>query len=432
MNKTVRKWVLILAMGMLYASLYLLPYIRYVFYDALVAASGFTNTQLGMTMTLAMTCGFILTPFSGWLADRFKLKTQMLAAGIIHVVITFVYPSVITSFPLTMLIWALTSITGVLFFWSQVFKMVRLVGARDNTGTRTFGIFEGSIGIWSMTFSMIALAVYASMEAADNVAALKAAIYFYGFMTLLGTILVFFFYDKSYEEGRTETGEAEVKTKATTREILAVFKTLDVWILSLAIFAIYGFFVGSSYFTPYFSTVLGVSIVFSGGWASFRTYGTRAIGAPVGGVVSGKVGTLNFQIVAFLIVVAFMAVFMFLPANEGIIVPVTVLMILMAFVNNGQRGSMWAIMDDLKIPANLSGIAIAVASLIGITMPDVVMPLIFGVWLDNYEPVAAYRMIFGFLFGVLILGLLSLTLIKVRIKRRAALPATASNAGTGA
>ncbi len=37
---------------------------------------------------------------------------------------------------------------------------------------------------------------------------------------------------------------------------------------SLMVFGVYGFYCGSSYLTPYFSTVLGVSVAFSGGLAT--------------------------------------------------------------------------------------------------------------------------------------------------------------------
>lgn len=59
-----KKWkgmVGVLACAFLYSSMYLLPYIKYIFYDAIVAATGFTNTQIGITLSVYIVAAIIST-----------------------------------------------------------------------------------------------------------------------------------------------------------------------------------------------------------------------------------------------------------------------------------------------------------------------------------------------------------------------------------
>ncbi len=51
-------------------SMYLLPYIKYIFYDAIVAATGFTNTQIGITLSAYIVAAIIST-VQRRIADRF-------------------------------------------------------------------------------------------------------------------------------------------------------------------------------------------------------------------------------------------------------------------------------------------------------------------------------------------------------------------------
>ena len=84
-----KKWkgmVGVLACAFLYSSMYLLPYIKYIFYDAIVAATGFTNTQIGITLSVYIVAAIISTVPSGWIADRFPPKKMLVLSGVAHAI----------------------------------------------------------------------------------------------------------------------------------------------------------------------------------------------------------------------------------------------------------------------------------------------------------------------------------------------------------
>lgn len=405
--KKLRSTIGVLACAFLYSSMYLLPYIKYIFYDAVVAATGFTNTQIGFTLSVYIVASIICTVPSGWLADKFSPKKLLVVSGVAHTVFSLLALLFIRNYVMTLVCFFLMGISSVLGFWSPVFKAVSMVGTDEEQG-RYYGLFEGFNGIGSMVFNFGALWVF-GLVTGGSVAALKAVYIFYIASSLVSTLLVAFLY-KAELDAVSEEG-TEPKKKATTKEIFAVLKMPKVWMFSLMVMGVYGFYCGSSYLTPYFSTVLGVSVVFSGGLATLKNYGTRLAGAPVAGNICDKIGRLKFLVIASVVAIALMIVFMMMPASNSALIPIMILMFALALVNVSMKGVQFSALDEIGVDQSVNGMAIAIASLIGFNLPDVALHPIFGAVLDANEPIVAYKIIFACLLGLLILALVMSSLL---------------------
>lgn len=183
----------------------------------------------------------------------------------------------------------------------------------------------------------------------------------------------------------------EPKKKATAKEIFSVLKMPKVWMFALLVFGVYGFYCGSSYLTPYFSTVLGVSVVFSGTLATLKNYGTRLAGAPIAGIICDKIGRLKFLSIAAFVTIVLMIAFILMPASSSALIPIMVLMFALALVNVAMKGVQFSALDEIGVDRSVNGMAISIASLIGFNLPDVALHPIFGAILDANEPVAAYE-----------------------------------------
>lgn len=268
-----KKWkgmVGVLACAFLYSSMYLLPYIKYIFYDAIVAATGFTNTQIGITLSVYIVAAIISTVPSGWIADRFPPKKMLVLSGVAHAIFSVMALLFIRSYTMTLVCFFLMGLSSTLAFWSPVFKAVSMAGSKEDQG-KYYGLFEGFNGIGSMLFNFGALWVFARVTS-GSVDALKAVYIFYIASSVVSTLLVAFLYHAQLDAVDTENKEKpEHEKRASTKEIFRVFKMPKVWMFSLMVFGVYGFYCGSSYLTPYFSTVLGVSVAFSGGLATLKT-----------------------------------------------------------------------------------------------------------------------------------------------------------------
>lgn len=412
--KQARKYLGVLACAFLYSSMYLLPYIKYIFYDAVAEVTGFTNTQIGFTLSIYIVASIICTVPSGWLADKFHPKKLLLISGAAHTVFSLLALFFIQNYVMTLICFFLMGISSVLGFWSPVFKAVSLAGSEEEQG-KLYGLFEGFNGIGSMVFNFLALWVFGKVTG-GSAAALKAVYIFYITSSLISTLLVAFLY-KAELNAVAASAKEEPKKKASTKEIFAVLKMPKVWMFSFMVMGVYGFYCGSSYLTPYFSTVLGVSVVFSGSLATLKNYGTRLAGAPIAGLICDKIGRLKFLVIGFVLAIVLMIVFMMMPASGSALIPIMILMFALALVNVAMKGVQFSALDEIGVDQSVNGMAIAIASLIGFNLPDVALHPIFGAILDKNEPVAAYKIIFGCLLGLLILGfVMSILLLLSRNK----------------
>ncbi len=415
--KNSRKLLGILACAFLYSSMYLLPYIKYIFYDAIVEATGFTNTQIGFLLSIYIVASIICTLPSGWLADKFDPKKLLVISGIGHTIVSFLALLVIRNYTMSLVCFFLMGITSLLAFWSPVFKAVSLAAPPEEQG-KYYGLFEGFNGIGSMVFNFGALWVFGRVTG-GSVAGLKAVYIFYACSSLVATLMVLFLYKADDSAVAAAESEATASNeKASTKEILSVLKMPKVWLFSLMVFGIYGFYCGSSYLTPYFSTVLGVSVVFSGGLATLKNYGTRLAGAPVAGMICDKIGRLKFLTIASVVAIVLMIAFMLMPASNSALIPIMILMFALALVNVSMKGVQFSAFDEVGVDQSVNGMAISLASLIGFNLPDVALHPFFGSILDKYEPTAAYKIIFACLLGMLVLAfVMSLGLLISRNKQ---------------
>lgn len=419
--KKSKKFIGVAACAFLYSSMFLLPYIKYIFYDACLEATGFTHTQLGMLLTVFMVSLMIWQLPSGWIADRFHPRKMIILSGLGHAALSFLALVFIRNFAATVVIYFCLGITSILFFYSPVFKAIGLLGSEEEQG-KLYGWFEGFNGLGSMIFNFLALWVYSRITG-GSVAALKGVYIMYACASLVGTLLVFFLYKPELDKV-AEMPKEPVK-KVSIKEVLTVFKKPRVWLFSLMVLGGYGFFAGSSYLTPYFSTVLGVSVAFSGGLATLKSYGTRFVGAPVMGIVADKFGRIKSLQGGFLICVLLMVVFILLPASPSVLIPIMVLMFAMALVNNGLRGIWWSALGEIGVDERIKGTAIAIGTQIGYNIPDLVIHPIFGAILDKYEAVTAYKIIFATLLGLLAMGFILSCVLGVLKKKDARIKAEA-------
>lgn len=77
MNSKLRKYLTIIALGLAGGSIYFLPYIKYVFYDAQISTMGITNTQSGLMLTMYTIGNMILYIPGGIIADKVSPKKAL-------------------------------------------------------------------------------------------------------------------------------------------------------------------------------------------------------------------------------------------------------------------------------------------------------------------------------------------------------------------
>ena len=285
---------------------------------------------------------------------------MLVLSGVAHAIFSVMALLFIRSYTMTLVCFFLMGLSSTLAFWSPVFKAVSMAGSKEDQG-KYYGLFEGFNGIGSMLFNFGALWVFARVTS-GSVDALKAVYIFYIAASVVSTLLVAFLYHAQLDAVDTENKEKpEHEKRASTKE-------------------------------------------FSGGLATLKNYGTRLVGAPIAGAICDKIGRLKFMVIGFVVAIVLMIAFMMMPASNSALVPIMILMFALALVDVAMKGVQFSVFDEIGVDQSVNGMAISIASLIGFNLPDVALHPIFGAILDANEPVAAYKIIFACLLGMLVLG----------------------------
>lgn len=398
MNTRWKRYVAITALGLVYGTMFNLPYIKYVFYDAMIAGMGVSNAKLGLLLTIytiVSTAG--LLP-GGWIADRYKTKGIIVGSAFLNAAACFFFVFTIGNYVCAVITWVVSAIAGVTAFWAAILKAVRMISPKEEQG-RAYGFWEGVCGLSATLGNFAALYAYSRFD--DSVASLKAAVVSMGIMCVIGAVLVWILYKEEMAEAQNEAASAK---KVSIRETFAVFKMPRLYLSCIIIFCTYGFFSSQTFLTPYFTNVLGAAVTFSGILAIMRSYGLKLVGGPIGGVIADRLHSPS-KLAIGCYAVMFLSVVYIANASGGshLITILTALSLLLATVCFMARGTMWATIDEADVPKELSGTAISVASIIGFNLPDTFLPPLLGSWLDRYGN-QGYIYIFIFLCGLCVVG----------------------------
>lgn len=409
----------ILALAALNSSVFSIPFIKYVFYDQMIAMTGATNEQLGWLMTIFGIGEVITMPIGGLLADKFNTRKILTVCGLSSGALCLVLAAA-PSYTMTAIVWFALIFTSLFMFWSSLFKALRLLGPDEVQG-KVMGFYYGANGIGYCLVNIGLVQVCDSFSGAGLAAGMQAVFVALGAWTIVAALIVFFVLgalEKTYVQTASQQHD-EVRSLSLFQQMKIVARYKTVWFAGITLFCVYGTMVSMSYFTPYFSDVLGVTVTFSSFIAVLRMYGMQAIGSPVGGVWADKVHSSAKIVIVCCVgsIVCLLAV-MLLPRHLVGVAVVTAIVFIGAWFNGMSYGVQYAIPAEGFVPPKYMASAIGFASCIGF-IPDVFQHTLFGYWLDEYGAEGyAYIFIYGCVVSAVCIVALALFLKgKPKMKR---------------
>lgn len=381
----IRHWLVMTILCLSGGVIFLLPFLREVYYIPMQEAFGYNNTQLGIQMSVFGAASLLSYFPGGWIADRYSAR-KLITGATIAVGLGGFYFSTSPSYVMGILLHAYWGAAISLAFWGAMIKTTRNWAPTDEQG-RAFGILEGGRGLSEVISSTIFLAVFAWLGSeADG---LMRVIQLFAVTNILLGIAAWFILEDD------EHSAQDVVKKVGLAEVKMVLKMPAVWLISLIVMTAYSAYWGTFYFTPYATDAFGLSVVIGGaigvgkGWLK----PLAAIGA---GFLADKIGVATSVFGFFLILIFSFTVFSFLPGGEAFLIPMLINAVIVSMAVFALRGIYFALLEDGGVPTAVTGIAAGVVSAIGFT-PDVFMPLIGGVLLDAYPGVAGYQILYGFI-----------------------------------
>ena len=403
----VQHLLMYLLVGLGFATVMGFMYMQYVYYDAMVETLAITNQQLGLLITTLGVSALVTAIPGGIIADKFDCR-KVLAISLAGMMAFCALFAIFPTYYVAVITWAIAG--SIMSAWySAVYKVVRVVAPPESIG-KSFGIFGIGTAIGSIVVNVAGLALYnhfAEVSLSTGLSSILWAFFVAGIISSIGGYILSMKLPV-YGEITTKGG-----AKTTLSDLGEVFKDFGTWLYVLACFCIYSFQVSISYFTPYFTAVLGTTVAFSGIVAVFRQYGLRIISAPIGGLLGDKLGSTAKVIRGSMCILAcLVVVVMLLPSNTSLTALVVIVFILglLGTMNIALQSS---IAKDAMVPPKNHGVVVGLTALFS---ADLFQHTLFGTWLDNHGN-DGYTYIWIYTLCVLVLAVFVLTVMVRRRKR---------------
>lgn len=405
-------WFVLFLAGLSYAIIYSIPYIKYVFYDAMIEATGGTNTQLGLAMSIYGAGNLISILIGGFVVDKFNYKTCILLS-LVGTAALCVWLAVAPSINNVYIIWALLIITTLFVFDPAIFKITRMIVPEDQV-SRSVGYFTMFQAIGYMLVNFLGLYIYDRTAGRIGIAqGFCNVIWLYGGMLLATAVLCFFMFKKVEDVNVSKTGE----NAFTWENIKKVLKNPALWMMTVIGICIYTTSLTVSYFTPYFTSVLGVTVTMAGVLGLLKQYGGRFF-TPIFGELAHRSKFASRLIIFGLTAILVMLILVLvLPAGTPAWILIAISLLMGAFATMFMNLAL-ALPTESGIPRGFTGVALGIYSAVAYA-PDMYQHALFGHWLDKYGNAGYTRM---FIYDVLFtcVGIVAAVMLYRMAKKRAA------------
>jgi nitrate/nitrite transporter NarK len=396
---TFRRWLVMTCLCLSGGLIYLLPFLREVYYIPLQKALHLSNTRLGVLMSVFGITALLTYFPGGWLADRFSPRKLMTLSLALTGIAGF-YFATFPSYTVAIFIHAFWGVTTSLTFWSAMIKATRNWAPATQQG-RAFGILESGRGIAEAASSTLFLRfVFVKLGSGDH--ALSRVIIVFSIVNILLGVMAWLVISDTL---RTDGKKDKSAEKIGFRDVLNVLKMPVVWLISVVILTAYSAYWGSYYFTPYATDVFLMSVVFGGAIGVGKMW-LKPVSALGAGFLADKVGVSKTVAWSFGILILSFGIFVFTPGNPQLVLILIANTIIASTAIFALRGVYYALLEEGGIPLLVTGTATGVVSVIGFT-PDIFMPMLGGVLLDRYPGALGYRYFFAVIVSLCIIGLIA-------------------------
>lgn len=396
-----------LAIGFAHPAMISLVFMQYVYYDPMIEVMGINNMQLGLLLTIEGAGAIVLALPIGAMVDRFDCNKILFISFIVSAVACALF-ALIPTYPIAMVSWAILSVT-MCGFIPGVYKIIRILVPEEYEG-RSYGIYGFFLAIGFMIINFFSLGLYSHVSKLFNkTAGLSAILWTFCVILVIASTVAYLCIRKI---GTCESNDAKLD-RVSFKDIKKVASMPGTWLVFVIVFSISSMHITVSYFTPYFTSVLGVAAVFSGAFAVVRQYGVRLIVAPLGGWLGDRIHSNTTLIIGgFLLASIFIALAIFMPPSVPIVVAI-VIVLAIAMFDNLLMPFQYSACREALIPPKYMGTVIGLTTII---IPDLFVPSLFGSWLDTFGN-EGYALIFVFTIVLNIVAIIAGMHIVKRFKK---------------
>ena len=384
------RWIVMAVLGLSGAVIYLLPFLREIYYDPLREALGLTHSQSGVLMATFGFASMLAYMPGGWVADRVPSRLLISGSLVSTGLLGFAFAT-FPSYPVAIAIHALWGVTVTGMMWGALIKATRDWASSAEQG-KAFGMLEAGRGVSEAACYSIFLAIFAQLG--GDTRAFSQIIIQYSVLHIILGVAAFLVIKPGLS---TPIGAAP-----DLATFLRVLKMPHVWLIGFVILSVYGAYWGAYYFTPYASDVFFMSAVAAGAIGAGKVW-LKPAAAAIAGFAADRIGVSKAVAIGIVVLTASFLGFVLMPGGEAMIALMIFNIAIASIAIFALRGIYFALLEECGVPAAVTGTATGIISVIAFT-PDVFMPLVGGALLDAFPGEAGYRYFFGFITALCVSG----------------------------
>lgn len=413
-RKAQNRWLTLIILILGGGTVFKLSSLKDAFYVPMQEFMGLSNTQIGFGLSIYAAIQTIGLFFSVYIADRFS-KKKLIPFSLIAIGLIGFFFSTLPGYTPYLFIMGSLAFFGEVVYWPVLLKTVRLLGSDDEQG-RMFGFLEAGRGVVDTIVAFTALFVFTRLG--STAGGLSAAIIFYSVAVIVVGIITFFFLENDVIKEVDDSGNVVGKNKATWLGVKKAIKMKEIWVAALLIFFIYSVYCGLTYFIPFLKDIYGLPVALVGAYGIINQYGLKMVGGPVGGFMADKVfkSSIKYLSLAGILAAVAMTVILFLPHESMNVYLGMFITLSFGAIIFTMRAVFFAPIDEIKVPRDISGAAMSIASLIGYA-PSLFAYVLYGSLLDNFPGMQGYRYVFMIMIGFSIMVFLTATFLNRLVKK---------------
>lgn len=413
-RKAQNRWLTLIILILGGGTVFKLSSLKDAFYVPMQEFMGLSNTQIGFGLSIYAAIQTIGLFFSVYIADRFS-KKKLIPFSLIAIGLIGFFFSTLPGYTPYLFIMGSLAFFGEVVYWPVLLKTVRLLGSDDEQG-RMFGFLEAGRGVVDTIVAFTALFVFTRLG--STAGGLSAAIIFYSVAVIVVGIITFFFLEDDVIKEVDDSGNVVGKNKATWLGVKKAIKMKEIWVAALLIFFIYSVYCGLTYFIPFLKDIYGLPVALVRAYGIINQYGLKMVGGPVGGFMADKVfkSSIKYLSLAGILAAVAMTVILFLPHESMNVYLGMFITLSFGAIIFTMRAVFFAPIDEIKVPRDISGAAMSIASLIGYA-PSLFAYVLYGSLLDNFPGMQGYRYVFMIMIGFSIMVFLTATFLNRLVKK---------------
>ena len=400
-------------------AVYALPFhVARFFRPTVLEVFGLTATELGAAQGVYGIVAMLAYFPGGPLADRFSAR-KLLATSLWATAAGGLYMATFPDYKGALLVWAVFGITTILLFWAALIRATRDWGGHDEQG-RAYGLLDGGRGILAaglasvgvMMFGLAFPEGYASASFEEKEAALRMIIYGYTAVTALAGLFVWFTLSDGHPSGEPELEHWDADTESVWHHVVRVLQMPGVWLQAVIILCAYVGYKGFDNYALFAVQAYEIDEVDAARIVTIASW-MRPVAALGAGLLGDRFGVTRMTVITFALLLAsdlYFAMSTPVPGAVWLLLSNTLLGAAAIF---GLRGLYYALFEEAKVPAAVTGTAVGFVSVIGYT-PDIFVTYVAGVFIDASPGVAGHQHFFWFLSAFAFAGVIA-SLVLVRL-----------------